>query len=200
MRIGDCGHRLRGSHVDWTRVCGAMLTYAVETGFGGGLPSPARSYFRLSGSVCCSRGGCRRDPSTAQLRRFAQEDGFLRLAPAADSGGEFGGVGGGEQLNDEDAGEDEDCAEEGAAAEGLVQEGKAGEPGEDGFEREQEDGVGGRQVLLGVALDGEGGGGAEQGGEQDGDDQARSEGGVGVLDGERKQHEDGAGGYLQGGE
>ena len=45
----------------------------------------------------------------------------------------------------------------------LVEEEERGEPGEDGFEGEDEGGVGGGEMLLGPALDGEGGGGGEDG-------------------------------------
>ena len=46
----------------------------------------------------------------------------------------------------------------------LVQEEQGGEGSEDGLECEEEGGVGGREMLLGPALDGEGGGGGQQAG------------------------------------
>ena len=56
-----------------------------------------------------------------------------------------------------------------ARAEALVQEEEGGQPGEDWFEGEEDGGVGGGEVLLGPALDGESGGGGEEAGDGEGD-------------------------------
>jgi len=57
----------------------------------------------------------------------------------------------------------------------LVQYEVGGQAGEDGFEGEEDGGVGGWEVLLGPALDGEGGGGGEETGYCESDDKSGSE-------------------------
>ena len=74
------------------------------------------------------------------------------------------GGGGGEKFGAGDSGEDEGGSGEGAGAEVLVEEEQGGEPGEDGFECEEQCGVDGRKMLLGPALDGEGGGCCQEAG------------------------------------
>jgi len=69
------------------------------------------------------------------------------------------------ELGEEDAGEDERGSCERAMAETLVEEDEGDEPGEDGFEGEEERGVGGRKMLLGPALNGEGSGRSEEAGD-----------------------------------
>lgn len=64
-----------------------------------------------------------------------------------------------QELNDEDSGEDEGGTEQGAAAQDVVEDEERGEPAEDGFEGEDEDGVSGRKNLLGKTLNREGSGG-----------------------------------------
>jgi hypothetical protein len=54
-----------------------------------------------------------------------------------------------------------------------MQDEVGGQAGEDGFEGEEDGGVGGRKVLLGPALDGESSGGGEEAGDDEGDDEAR---------------------------
>ena len=57
------------------------------------------------------------------------------------------------------AGEDQSGPQKGAWAKVLVQNQEGGQAGEDWFEGEEDGGVGGGEVLLGPALNGEGGGG-----------------------------------------
>ena len=82
----------------------------------------------------------------------------------------------GEQFDASDAGEDEGGTQEGAGSKMLMQDKKGGQAGEDGFESEQDSGVGWREMLLRPALDGEGGGGSQQAGDGEGDDKAGSYG------------------------
>ena len=117
------------------------------------------------------------------------------------SGGDFCESSGGQEFGEENAGENESGAEEGSSCEGFVQEEGGDESAEDRLENENEDGLGGRQVLLGVALDGERGGGGEDGADDEGEDQRRCEVQVGVaLEGLGGEHDQGAKGDLQGGE
>ena len=57
----------------------------------------------------------------------------------------------------------------------LVQYEVGGQAGEDGFEGEEDRGVGGREVLLRPALDSEGCGGGEETGYGESDDKAGGE-------------------------
>ena len=85
------------------------------------------------------------------------------------------GEGVGRQFGDEDAGEDKGGSGRGSGLETFAEKEKRDKPGEDGLEGEQERGVGGRKMLLGPALNGEGGGGGEEAGDGKRDDEARSE-------------------------
>lgn len=58
------------------------------------------------------------------------------------------------ELGENDGDEDEGAAEDLQGDEGFVQEQPAGEDGEDGFEAEDEGGVGGRGVALRPDLEG----------------------------------------------
>jgi hypothetical protein len=111
-----------------------------------------------------------------------------------------------EQFGEGDAGEDEESAGGGAAAEAFAIEEERGEPGEDRFEGEDERGVGGGEIFLGPRLDGEGRCGGEDGGEEQGDHDA---GGrvekrwvhPGMFEeGQAQAHEDGAESDLEDGE
>jgi len=57
----------------------------------------------------------------------------------------------------------------------LMQDEVGCQAGEHWFEGEEDGGVGGGKVLLGPALDGEGGGGGEEAGNGESDDKARSD-------------------------
>jgi hypothetical protein len=65
---------------------------------------------------------------------------------------------GAEEFGAGDSGEDEGGSGEGAGPEAFVEEEQGGEPSEDGFEGEEKRGVDGGKMLLGPALNGEGGG------------------------------------------
>jgi hypothetical protein len=60
----------------------------------------------------------------------------------------------------------------------LVQHEVGGQAGEHRFKGKKDSGVGGREVLLGPALDGERGGGGQEAGNSNGDDEAGSDGQV----------------------
>ena len=97
------------------------------------------------------------------------------------------------EFGGEDSEENEGGSAKSAFAEMLVEEDKGGEPGEDGFEGEDECGVGGWEVLLGPALDGEGGCGAENGSDGEGLDDAAGEVEVGVsAEWEGQEQDEGA--------
>ena len=117
------------------------------------------------------------------------------------SGRDFGGLDGGEELGEEDAGEDEGGTEEGAGGEALMEDERCSESAEDGFEDEDEDRLGGGEMALGVALDGEGGGRGEDGADDEREEEAEGEMGVGVaLERLGEEHGEGSEGNLDGGE
>ena len=57
-----------------------------------------------------------------------------------------------------------------------MQDEERGQASEDWFEGEEDGGVGGWEMLLGPALDGEGGGGGEKAGNGESDEEAWSDG------------------------
>jgi hypothetical protein len=86
-------------------------------------------------------------------------------------------------------------------AEALVEEEEGDKPGEDGFEGEEERGVGRREMLLGPALNGEGGGGGEEAGDGEREDEARGEVEIeGPSEREGDEHDERGEGDLEGGE
>jgi hypothetical protein len=85
---------------------------------------------------------------------------------------------GGEEFDGRDAGEDEGGSAEGASAQTLMQDEERGEAGEDRFEGDENRSVGGGEMLLGPALNGECGGGGEQAGDGERDEEARCRGQV----------------------
>ncbi len=87
----------------------------------------------------------------------------------------------GDELGESDSGDDESRTGERAGAEMLMQKDQRGEPGEDGFERENDGGVRGREMLLRPALDGEGGRRCEDAGDDQRNDETWREAGVGVF-------------------
>ena len=74
--------------------------------------------------------------------------------------------------------EDEGSSEEGATAKMLVQDEVGSQACEDRFEGEEDRGVGGGEVLLGPALDGEGCGGGKEAGDGESDDEVWGDGEV----------------------
>ena len=76
--------------------------------------------------------------------------------------GDFGGIRSGKQFHHCNPGKDKPSPQQGSATKDLVKEDKRGNPGEDGFEGEDQYGMGRRQDLLGKALNGERGHGAQQ--------------------------------------
>ena len=82
----------------------------------------------------------------------------------------------GKQFDECNTGQDEHCAQEGTPAEMLVQNEVGGQAGEHGFKGEENGGVGGREVALGPALDGERSSGGEEAGNGESDDEAGSDG------------------------
>ena len=92
-------------------------------------------------------------------------------------GGEWNGCR--KQFGEGDSREDEGRSQERAAAKMFVQDEVGSQTCEDRFEGEKDGGVGGRKMLLGPALDGEGGGGGEEAGDGECDDEAWGDGQVG---------------------
>jgi hypothetical protein len=149
---------------------------------------------RLNGRVQGQAGSPRRG-FFAFADPFCQEL-FLR-ASRSFQGNAFvaaGLNGHGDEFSEGDAGEDEESAGCAAAAEAFAEEKEGGEPGEDGFESEDESGVGGGKKLLGPRLDSEGG----CSGEDSGDDQSDHEAGRPVDPGMFEQRH--AGGHECGAE
>jgi hypothetical protein len=82
---------------------------------------------------------------------------------------------GGKEFSEGDSHEDENCSEERTAAKMLVQHEVGSNASEDGFEGEEDGGVGGGEVLLGPALDGESGSGRQEAGYGQSHDKARGD-------------------------
>lgn len=70
-----------------------------------------------------------------------------------------------EKLDKDDSSKNQSGPQQGAASEMLMQNKEGGQPGEDGFEGEKNGGVGGWEMLLGPALDGEGCGCGQEAGD-----------------------------------
>ena len=83
----------------------------------------------------------------------------------------------------------------------LVEDEEGGKAGEDGLQSQQDSGVGGGKMLLGPALDGEGGRGGEEAGYGEGDEEAWGDGEVWFsFEGQGDGHDDGGDADLQCGE
>ena len=104
---------------------------------------------------------------------------------------------GGRELDDGDAEEDERGPEERSATQTLVQEDQPRKPGENRFERKQHNRVSGRQMLLGVALNGERNGGGEDRADDERGYDRRVEVYLRPFEREGENHEDSCAGDLQ---
>ena len=83
----------------------------------------------------------------------------------------------------------------------FMQDEEGGQACEDGFQSQEDGGVGGGEMLLGPALDGEGGGGGEEAGYGQGDEEAGGDGEVGFsAKGQGDRHDESGYADLEGGE
>jgi hypothetical protein len=116
----------------------------------------------------------KRAKATDEQKRANDERGAgqWRLAGEGDAFVAAGLDGHGEEFGEGDAGEDEQSAGSAAAAEAFAVEEEGSEPREDRLEGEDERGVRGGKILLCPRLDGEGGGGGEDGCDEEGDEDA----------------------------
>ena len=133
------------------------------------------------------------------FRLFRRESQTKVYGLRRDGLGSSGGVA--DEFGYGDSGEDEGGSERARGPRCSWRKRREVRAGEDGFESQEERGVGGREMLLGPALDGEGGGGGEEAGDGQGDEKTRSDGEVRpAAKGESDGHDEGGGADLEGGE